>query len=169
MDSRIRRRLPYIALIAAVLILDRWSKWMIDTTLSLNQTITVIDGLFNITYVPNTGIAFGILNSASMPSKRILFSLFAAAAAMGVAIYSLRSSASNRLLQTGLALILAGALGNMYDRIAHGYVIDFLDFYLRSYHWPSFNVADSALVAGVGLLVLEILRDGRNAKAEGRL
>jgi signal peptidase II len=169
MDSSIRRRLPYIALVAAVLVLDRWSKWMIDTTLSLNQTVTVIDGLFNITYVPNTGIAFGILNSASMPAKRMLFSLFAAAAALGVVIYSLRSPVSNRLLQVGLSLILAGALGNMYDRLAHGYVIDFLDFHFRSYHWPSFNVADSALVAGVGLLALEILRDDRTAKAAGRV
>jgi signal peptidase II len=141
---------------------------MIDATLSLNQTVSVIDGFFNITYVPNTGIAFGILNSASLPAKTAIFSIFAGGAAIGVVVYSLRSPAGNRLLQTGLSLILAGALGNVYDRITYGYVIDFLEFYFRSYHWPSFNVADSAITVGVALLALEILRNDRPSSETAR-
>ena len=168
MESTVWTRLPYLAMVLIVLFLDRWTKWMIDTTLSLNQTITVIDGFFNITYVPNTGIAFGILNTASLPAKTVIFSLFAGAAALGVIVYSLRTPVSNRLLQTGLSLILAGALGNVYDRVRYGYVIDFLEFYFRSYHWPSFNIADSAITAGVGLLALEIFRHDKPSNAPSR-
>jgi signal peptidase II len=168
MGSKFGGRLPYLALVVVILILDRWTKWLVDTTLSMNQTISVIDGLLNITYVPNTGIAFGILNSASLPAKAALFSVFAGGAAIGVVIYSLRSPVGRRLLQTGLALILAGALGNVYDRLKYGYVIDFLEFYWHSYSWPSFNVADSAISVGVALLAIEILRNDSSSAVAGR-
>jgi signal peptidase II len=156
---KFRDRLPYLILAAVILALDRWTKWMIDTQLSLNQTISVIDGFFNITYVPNTGIAFGILNSVSSPAKTALLSAFAAGAAIGVVFYSLRNPANHRLFQVALSMILAGAVGNLYDRIRYGYVIDFLEFYIGDYRWPSFNVADSAISTGVVLLALEIFRN----------
>src|SRR5688572_2682509 len=124
MEISLNNRLPYLVLVLVVLGLDRWTKWMIDSGLSLHQTISVIDGFFNITYVANTGIAFGILNSLSSPAKTTLLCLFAAAAAIGVTIYSFRNPPSDRPLQIGLSLILAGALGNLYDRIRYGYVID---------------------------------------------
>ena len=152
-------RIPHILLVVFILFLDRWTKWLIAVRLVLNETVPVIDGFLNITYVQNTGVAFGILSSISSPAKTIMLSVFTAFAAGVVIVYSLRSSPRNHLLQVALALILGGALGNLYDRLAYGYVIDFLEFYVGSYHWPAFNVADSAITIGVGLLAIEIIRN----------
>jgi signal peptidase II len=157
MDSKLRTRLPYLLLVLLTLLFDRWTK-SINSRLDLNQSISVIDGLFDITYVRNTGVAFGILNTFSSPAKVVLLSVFTIGAAAIVIIYSLHSPARNRVLQAALSLILGGALGNLYDRIHYGYVIDFLEIYFRNYHWPAFNLADSAISAGVVLLALEILR-----------
>src|SRR3954465_73018 len=155
MPSKFQARLPYILLVGFTLCLDRWTKSLIQNRFSLNESVSVIDGLFNITYVRNTGVAFGIFSSISSPAKSVLLSLFTAVAAVVVIIYSVRSPVRNRLLQIALGFILGGALGNLYDRIRFGYVIDFLEFYYRNYHWPSFNVADSAISMGVVLLGIE--------------
>jgi len=152
-------RLPYGLLVVAVLILDRWTKLLIQKRFELNESISVIDGFFNITYVRNTGVAFGIFSSISSPAKSVLLSIFTACAAVVVVTYSVRSPARNWLLQIALSLILGGALGNLYDRLVYGYVVDFLELYAGSYHWPSFNVADSAISIGVALLALEIIRN----------
>jgi signal peptidase II len=142
-----------------VLALDRWTKFLIQSRFDLHDSISVIDGFFNITYVRNTGVAFGIFSSISSPAKSVLLSAFAALAAVLVIAYSLRTPLKDRLLHVALALILGGALGNLYDRIAYGYVVDFLELYVRSYSWPSFNVADSAISIGVVLLAIEITRN----------
>src|SRR5215831_4250546 len=155
MPSRFQGRWPYLLLVVATLALDRWTKAWILNRFDLNESVPVVDGLFNITYVRNTGVAFGILSSVSSPAKSLLLSIFTAFAAVVVITYSVRSPARNRLLQVALALILGGALGNLYDRLAYGYVVDFLEFYAGSYHWPSFNIADSAISTGVALLALE--------------
>src|SRR5215813_8357484 len=156
--SKLRGRLPYVLLVFATLALDRWTKLLIQKRFELNESIPVVDGFFNITYVRNTGVAFGIFSSISSPAKSVLLSVFTAFAAAVVITYSVRSPARNRLLQVALSLILGGALGNLYDRLTYGYVVDFLEFYAGSYHWPSFNVADSAISIGVGLLAIEIIR-----------
>jgi len=158
MTSKFQARLPYLLLVIAALAFDRWTKSLIQSRFSLNESISVIDDFFNITYVRNTGVAFGIFSSISSPAKAILLSAFTSAAAAVVVIYSLRTPARDRLLQVALALILGGALGNLFDRLRYGYVIDFLEFYFHSYHWPSFNVADSAITTGVVLLAVEMLR-----------
>ena len=145
--------------------MDRWSKVWIQNRIDLHESASVIDGFFDITYVQNTGVAFGILSSISSPAKSLLLSAFTACAAAVVIAYSVRSPAHNRLLQVALALILGGALGNLYDRLAYGYVIDFLEFYIGAYHWPAFNVADSAISIGVLLLALEIIRNEAPSRA----
>jgi len=165
MPSKLQGRLPYVFLVATTLVLDRWTKALIQNRFDLNESIPVIDGLFNITYVRNTGVAFGIFSSISSPAKSFLLSIFTAFAAVVVVTYSMRSPARNRLLQIALALILGGALGNLYDRLAYGYVVDFLEFYVRSYHWPSFNIADSAISVGVLLLAIEIIRNETPSRA----
>src|SRR5215471_5303023 len=152
-------RLPYALLVVAVLIVDRWTKLLIQKRFELNESVSVIDGLFNITYVRNTGVAFGIFSSINSPAKSILLSLFTAIAAVLVVVYSIRSPVRNRLLQVALGFILGGALGNLYDRISYGYVVDFIEVYFRGYHWPSFNVADTAISTGVVLLAFEIIRN----------
>jgi len=158
MLSRFQGRWPYLLVVIVTLSLDRWTKSVIHTHLNLNQSISVIDGLFDITYIRNTGVAFGIFNTFGSPAKSLILSLLAVAAAALVIVYSLRNPARNWLLQGALSLILAGALGNLYDRLKYHYVIDFLEFYVRNYHWPAFNVADSAISTGVILLAFEILR-----------
>jgi signal peptidase II len=158
MTSKFNSRLPYIVLVLAVLALDRWTKWLIETKLLLNQTILIIDGFFNITYVRNTGVAFGILDSVSLPLKSTVLAVLTLVAIAGVVVYSWRTPISQTLLHTALSLILAGALGNLYDRIHYGYVIDFIEVYYRNYRWPSFNIADSAITVGVGLLVILVFR-----------
>jgi signal peptidase II len=159
MSSKIQARLPYIFLVIATLILDRWTKVLIHSRFGLNESISVIDGFFNVTYVRNTGVAFGIFSSISSPAKSVLLSGFTAVAVIVVVAYSIRSSARNRILQLALGFILGGALGNLYDRIAYGYVTDFLEFYVGAYHWPAFNIADSAISIGVVLLAAEIIRN----------
>ena len=158
MASNSGLRLPYFILVFVVLALDRWTKWLVQTKLFLNQTISVIDGFFNITYVQNTGVAFGFLDPLQSPFKSSALALLIIAAAIGVVIYSWRTPASQKLLQTALALILAGALGNLYDRLRYGFVVDFAELYVRTYRWPAFNVADSAITIGVALLALELFR-----------
>jgi len=158
MTSKIKSRLPYLVLVLAILALDRWTKWLIQTKLLRNQTILIIDGFFNITYVRNTGVAFGILDPVSFPLKSTVLAVLTLAAIAGVLVYSWRTPISQTLLHTALSLILAGALGNLYDRVSYGYVIDFIEVYFRSYRWPSFNIADSAITVGVGLLVLQVFR-----------
>jgi signal peptidase II len=165
MQAILRPRLEYIGWAAAVAFLDRISKSAIAARFSLGQPVPVIDGLFNITYVQNTGVAFGIFSSFSSPVKVFLLCGVAAVAVAAVIVFSLRNDAQNRVLQGALCLILAGALGNLYDRIKYSYVIDFLEFHVRDYFWPSFNVADSAISIGVILLAWEMFRHETPRKA----
>jgi len=159
MQSSFRTRLPYLVLVFLILLFDRISKTAIRLHFDLGRPVSVIDGAFNITYVQNTGVAFGFLDSLSSSFKVVLLCLVAAIAAVAVIVFSFRNSPQNRLLQVSLALILAGALGNLYDRIRFGYVIDFLEFHARNHYWPSFNVADSAISIGVVLLAWETFRN----------
>ena len=146
----IRERLPYLALSGAVIIVDRVTKFLIDQRFALGESLTFIAGFFNVTSVRNSGVAFGMFASSDASYRVVVLSGFAAAAAVVVAIYSFRSPVRLRLLQTGLALILGGALGNLYDRLMYGYVVDFLEFHLGAYYWPTFNMADTAITIGVG-------------------
>ena len=164
MPGNFKARLPYVLLVAVTLILDRWTKSLIQTRFVLNESSSIIDGFFNITYVRNTGVAFGIFSSISSPVKSILLSLFTLVAVAVVVAYALRSPVRNWLLQFSLGCILGGALGNLYDRLSYGYVIDFLEFYFRDYHWPAFNVADSAISTGVVLLAIEIFRNENTSR-----
>jgi len=159
MTSKLKGRLPHLVLVIGIVALDRWTKFLIQSRFDLDDSVSVIDGFFNITYVRNTGIAFGIFSSISSSAKSMVLSAFAALAAALVIAYSFRTPLRDRLLHVALALILGGALGNLYDRLAYGYVVDFLEFYVRTYSWPSFNVADSAISIGVILLAIEITRN----------
>ena len=165
MQANLKSRFSYIILVVLVLISDRISKSSIVSHFDLGQPAPVIDGLFNITYVQNAGVAFGILNTFSSPVKVLLLCLVSGIAAVVVIVYSLRNDPRNRMLQGALALVLAGALGNLYDRIRYGYVIDFLEFHARGYYWPSFNVADTSITIGVILLAWEMFRNETPGRA----
>lgn len=138
--------------------LDQISKMYVSSVMSLHASHPVIDGFFNITYIRNPGAAFGFLANAA-PMFRSLFLIIVSAAAIVMIMYFLAKNKSAAMLLTfSLSLILSGAVGNLLDRIRFGSVVDFLDFYIASYHWPAFNVADSAISVGAVLLIVEMLK-----------
>jgi signal peptidase II len=156
-----RYRLPLIIALA-VLVLDQATKLYIDGHLALYQSLTVVQGFFNITYVRNKGAAFGIFaDSAVRLPFFIGISVLAAAAILW---YLGRISEEQKLLRISLSLILAGALGNLIDRLRLGEVIDFLDAHWHQHHWPAFNVADSAITVGVALWLLDLWLEERRRK-----
>ena len=140
-----------------VIALDRFTKWTIARRLSLHDSIQVIPGFFRIIHTENPGAAFGIFADSPTRLKVGLLITFSVIALLIVG--SLLWKNSHRLTATGvgLSLILGGALGNLWDRIVSRHVVDFLLFYIGRYQWPAFNVADSAIVVGAGLLIFEIL------------
>ena len=147
----------YLAVSLAVLFLDQWSKGLVTRTMDVHQSKTVISDVFDLTYVRNTGAAFGLFASVDSSVKAILLNSIAVIVFLIVSAYALRSSHKSVRLQVGLALILGGAVGNLLDRVRFGYVVDFLDFSISGHHWPAFNVADSAICIGVALLFLDML------------
>ncbi len=133
----------------------------------VHQSRSVLAGLLDITYVRNSGAAFGLFASVDSSVKAILLNSVAVLVFLVVSAYALRSSHRSIRLQVGFALILGGAVGNLLDRVRFGYVVDFLDFSISGHHWPAFNVADSAICVGVGLLFLDMLRNESEGAASG--
>ena len=147
-----------------VFILDRFTKWLIETHVSFLDTLQIIPGFFDIVHTENRGVAFSLFNDSTWEWRTALLVLFSLAAVVLVGGFIFRrADRLDRYSLTGFALILGGALGNVFDRIVWGRVTDFLDFYIGAFHWPAFNVADSAIVIGSALLLLEVLRPGRQA------
>ena len=150
------QRIYYIALAIAVIVLDIWTKALVLARIDLHESITIIPNFFQLVHVRNTGAAFGIGANASSRIVPLLLNTGAIAVFCVVVVYALRSAVTDRLLQTGLHLILGGAIGNLLDRFRFGYVVDFLDVYVGTKHWPAFNVADSAICIGIALLFLDM-------------
>ncbi len=149
-----------LAIVAAVVVLDQITKWLVVARLELHQTVPVVPGLLNLTHIRNTGVAFGLLNSAEFAYKPLLVALVALGALVGVALYASQLPPDHRWARGGLALILGGAAGNLVDRARQGYVVDFVDAYWGSWHFWAFNVADAAINVGVGLLIIDLFRPG---------
>ena len=146
----------YFVIASFVLVSDQITKWAVLARFSPDTTVPVIPGLFSLVRVENRGIAFGLLADLS---SGIAFGLIVliSAAALGVVCYLLwKHEPSAKRAGAALALILGGAAGNLLDRMVRGSVVDFLDFYIRGYHWPAFNVGDSAIVVGAGILLLDV-------------
>ncbi|MGH9789431.1 MAG: signal peptidase II [Candidatus Acidiferrales bacterium] len=152
-------------LAAAVFLLDQGAKWLVAGSMRIGEVRPVIPGFFSLTHLHNRGAAFGLFadsDSAAVRAVLIGFSL----AALALVLYLLWRGVSSRWTGWGLGLILGGALGNLLDRVRAGQVMDFLDFQLGGYHWPAFNLADSAVVVGALLLMIEVLRPHRPATSE---
>ncbi len=162
------RRLHWLLLIsAAVLFLDRLTKSLVSARIPIGGAIPVIPHFLRITHWTNEGAAFSLFaDSASPNTVRWALISFSLLAAIVVLIAMLRLGSRVTLTTVALALVFAGALGNVLDRILYGSVIDFIEVHIFSYHWPDFNVADSAIVTGACLLLLESLLP-RKAPAPG--
>ena len=153
---------PWLALIAIVIVVDQLSKIAIARTFAYGARKAIVDGFFDLTLVYNTGAAFSFLSSAG-GWQRWLFTIVGIVAALFIVVMLARHSAQ-RLFSCALALIAGGALGNVIDRLLHGHVVDFLLFYYRGWSFPAFNVADSAITIGAILLILDELRRVRRAR-----
>lgn len=144
-------KLKFLPLFVLILILDIVTKNYFARNYQLGESHPIIDGFFNFTLVHNRGAAFGMGSQWSQP-----FFLVTTFLALGVVLYLLKQNQKHETLaRVGLVMIIAGAVGNVIDRISLGYVIDFLDVYVKNYHWPVFNIADSAISVGAVLFILD--------------
>ena len=156
-------RLKACGAAAAVFALDRLTKWIVETRVSFADDYRVIPGFFDVVRTQNRGVAFGLFNESTFEWRTTVLVLVSAAAVVVVSAVIWKARRLDPRSLWGFALVLGGAAGNLFDRILSGRVTDFLDFYIRDYHWPTFNVADSALVVGCGLLLLDMLHPQRQA------
>lgn len=151
---------------ATVFLLDRVTKAIIRAQVSVWDTYEVIPGVFNIVHTENRGMAFGLLADADSEWRTFFLvgvTLLVLALVATILWQPSGGADGGRMSRFALSLVLGGALGNLYDRIVHGTVTDFLDFHLGRHHWPSFNIADSAITVGAGLLLLYLWRSRRTA------
>jgi len=155
--------LKWLWLSAMTLLLDQASKLAVDGSMELFESIPLLPS-FNLTYVHNTGAAFSFLAQAG-GWQRWLFAGLALVVSGIIGVWLMRLQKHETLMATALSLILGGAIGNLIDRVAYGYVIDFLDVYYQQWHWPAFNIADSAICIGVALMLLESFGMGQNHQA----
>jgi signal peptidase II len=140
-----------------VVIADQITKLLILNYLPFNHTLQIIAGFFNLTHIHNPGGAFGLMANLSPGARTIIF-LFISSLAVGLIFYFyIKTPQSHPWLAAGFALIFGGAIGNLIDRIRFGIVVDFLDFYIGKYHWPAFNIADSAISVGIATFVFHLL------------
>jgi signal peptidase II len=149
------RRLALVSI--CVLLLDQITKWLIVRHLPLYAHIPVIDHFFNITYILNPGGAFGFFAEQSPGIRKFIFLFLSSGVALFVLWLYRKTATSHIFLSYGLALIFGGALGNLIDRFRFGKVVDFLDFYAGDLHWPAFNIADSAISIGMGILIYHVI------------
>lgn len=156
-------RLKAYGAAAVVFALDRLTKWIIETRVSFFDSYQVIPGFFDIVRSQNRGVAFGLFNDSTSEWRTTLLVLASVAAVGLVSVMLWNASRLDRLSVCGLALILGGAAGNVFDRIVSGQVTDFLDFYVANYHWYTFNLGDSAIVIGSGLLLVHLFRPKEQA------
>jgi signal peptidase II len=148
---------------AAVLVLDRLTKWLVEARVSLVDTYRVIPGFFDIVHTENRGVAFGLLDDSASGWQASLLVVLSLLAVVLLSALLWNPRRLDRRSLWGFALILGGAAGNVFDRIAWGHVTDFLLVYVGRYQWPTFNAADSAIVIGSGLLLLDLLHSKRQA------
>ncbi|HQK99269.1 MAG TPA: signal peptidase II [Smithellaceae bacterium] len=142
---------------AAIIVLDQITKSAIVSRFVLHEAYPVIPGFFNLVYVMNPGAAFGFLAAASETFRFVFFTAITLAALLLIVYYLVKTPLRSAMLVWALAFIFGGALGNLIDRLRFGAVVDFLDVYLGSAHWPAFNVADSAITIGAALVIWDMI------------
>jgi len=151
-------RVLLYALAGGVFAVDRFTKWLIETRVSAFDNYIVIPGFFEIVHSQNSGAAFGLFAESTSSWRSVLLIGFSVIALIALTVMLWRSSRLDRKTAIALALILGGAAGNVFDRLRWGTVTDFLLFYIGPHQWPAFNAADTAIVVGSGLLLLDFLK-----------
>ena len=156
MKTTTARSLHFLIALLVVL-LDRWTKRLAAARIAMYAHIQVIPGFFRLTHTENTGAAFSLFADSPSHWKTAMLIAFSVVAMLVVSVLLWKQSHAVTITGVALSLILGGAMGNLWDRVANGKVVDFLLFYVKQYQWPVFNLADSAIVVGASLLVVEIL------------
>lgn len=156
MNQRSARALHFLFALIVVL-LDRWTKRLVAAHISMYTHIQIIPGFFRLTHTENTGAAFSLFADSPSHWKTVLLIGFSAVAMVVVSVLLWKQARPLSLMGMALSLILGGAVGNLWDRVASGRVVDFLLFYVKQYQWPVFNLADSSIVVGAALLVIDML------------
>ncbi len=161
--KRSRGALPWLWLSALVIVLDLGTKYLASTNLDYGVSVPVLP-FFNLTLLHNTGAAFSFLAEQG-GWQRWFFAVLAIGVSVMLIAWLQRLPRSDRWLAIALALVLGGALGNLYDRLVLGYVVDFIHLYYGSYHFPAFNIADSAITVGAVMIALDMFRTPSEAGA----
>ena len=158
--SDLKMRYRFYLLTFLVFVVDHWTKWIVRTRMDLHDHIEVIPNYLRISYVRNSGVAFGLLEQIQSVWKPYLLAAMAVIAVIVIVVYSVRMSTDRTLLQVALAVTLGGILGNFTDRIVHKFLVDFIELHFQDrFHWPTFNVADSAITVGIALLLLDTVKN----------
>ena len=153
-------RSRFYLLAAGVLILDHLTKWLVRSGMDLHDAIELIPNLLRLSYVRNSGVAFGLLADFQSAWKPYVLAGMAVVAVVVILVYSSRVPSNRMLLQVALAITMGGILGNFTDRVVHGFVVDFIEFhYKEAFYWPTFNVADSAISIGIALLLIDTVKN----------
>ena len=139
-----------------LIVMDQYTKFMVTLHVPLNYSVEVIEGLFNLTHIRNSGVAFGLFADQQSEYKALIFIVISTIAILAILIIFHQNPKEKKLVQTGLILIFSGAIGNLIDRTLHGEVIDFFDFVISGHHFPAFNIADSCITIGVALMVVDL-------------
>jgi len=157
---------PLVLLGLAVLAADQATKYAVDRLMPSGSSRVLVPGMLNLIHTSNPGVAFGLFADSDMPWRAPLLIVFSAGV-IGLIVWLLMTGrAGGWPGRSGMTLILGGAVGNVLDRVLHHSVTDFIDFYIGTHHWYTFNLADSAIVVGAGLVILELLRDWRHPTHE---
>ena len=148
----------FLSIVSMITLVDQLSKWVVSTQIPLHGSVVVIKGFLNLVHVRNTGIAFGILAGSGIPYRALFLTLISLAAMIFIFMYVRKLQAGQIGWLVGISVVFGGALGNFIDRAFYGEVIDFIDCYVGRFHWPAFNVADSAVTVGICYLAFTIIR-----------
>jgi signal peptidase II len=150
----------YYSVAFFILLIDYLTKWVVRVRLDTNQSVEIIPGYLRLSYWENSGVAFGLFDAVASVWKPYILAALAVVAVVVIVVYSGHMPLERKLLRISLAIIIGGILGNLADRIVRGYVIDFIDFHIYdTFHWPTFNVADSAITIGIALLLIDTVKN----------
>lgn len=156
------RKTLYLGSISgSIILVDQITKILVQSRFQLHESIVIVEGYFSFTYILNPGAAFGFLADQSATFRMIFFGIVSVVALILLGVFFRETPEEDRMGLVAISLLFGGAIGNMIDRVRMGEVIDFLDFYIEHYHWPAFNVADSAITIGITLLILHVFMQNK--------
>lgn len=136
--------------------LDQYTKLMVSLHIPINHSVKVVEEFFSLTHIRNSGVAFGLFAGQQSEYKALMFITISTIAIIAILVIFHQTPKDKKIVQTGLILIFSGAIGNLIDRTLHGEVIDFVDLFIKTYHFPAFNIADSCITIGVALMVVDL-------------